>query len=81
MTVKVPGLSTLTGTPEIILSILETVGFGSDIGTGDAYIKSVQESARHFFDIRLEVTGETYAERAESLLRALARNDMIELTD
>lgn len=79
MTVKVPGYSTLTGTPEAILSVMQAASFTPEIS--EDYIKSVQEHAQRFFGIHLDITGETYAERAESLLRALANHHMIELTE
>ena len=83
MTVKIPGYSTLTGTPETILRVMQTANFTyiSPDESAEDYLQCLRRRAEKFFGVRLEVTGETYAERAESLLRSLAKNNLIELTD
>lgn len=81
MTVKIPGYSTLTGTPETILYVLQSANFIHPDESPDEYLRGLELKAQKFFNIRLEVTGKTYAERAESLLRSLAKNNLIELTD
>lgn len=45
MTVKVPGYSTLTGTPETILDVMKAASFNATQSAED-YIKNVQETAR-----------------------------------
>lgn len=81
MTVKVPGYSTLTGTPETILRVMQTANFIPSSESPEEYLQCLRRRAEKFFGVRLEVTGNTYAERAESLLRSLAKNNLIELID
>lgn len=80
MTVTIPGYSSLTGTPEVILGLMQTARF-FDAPEGDEYIESVKADAKRCLGITLETTGDTYQERAESLLRSMAKNHMITLTD
>lgn len=78
MTITVPGYTTLTGRPETILRLLEETQLW-DAATGDSYIQKVQEAVERTQGIRLEVTGATYAQRAASLLRELAKHDLINI--
>ena len=78
MTVTVPGYTTLTGRPATILRLLEETQVW-DGASGQDYIEKVQEATKRFYDIDLSVTGETYEERAESLLQELAKNNLIKI--
>lgn len=80
MTIKVPGYTTLTGSPKAILHILEQTRIW-DNATRDDYIQSIVEAVERLWGYRLEVTGETYEERAESLLRELAKHDLITIIE
>jgi hypothetical protein len=80
MIVTIPGYSTITGRPETILKIMQEARIFEDV-TGDAYIKSIQESAKRGFGITLNVDGDTYEKRAESLLRSMAENNMINIEE
>ena len=68
--------TTLTGNPVAILRLMQGARVFDDL-KGDDYIESVQQTAWRAFGIGLQVTGDTYEKRAESLLRALAANEMI----
>lgn len=80
MRVTIPGYSTLTGSPEVILRLLEDAR-KLDSLTGDDLINEISSTARRAFEIDLQVTGETYAERAESLLREMDKNNMIHIEE
>lgn len=79
MTVTVPGYSSLTGSPEAILKLMEDARFMNQ-QTGDDYIRSVVETIWRTFGIGLQVTGETYAERAASLLDEMAKHGLITIS-
>ena len=76
MIVTIPGYSTIIGRPERILSVMQEARM-FDSHKGDAYINAIKETAKRLFDVDLNVEGETYAERAESLLLEMAKNKMI----
>ena len=76
MTITVPGLTTITGRPETILRLLEETQVW-DAAAGDTYIEKIQEAVSRAFEIHLDVNGSTYAERAASLLKELAKHDLI----
>lgn len=80
MKVKIPGYTTLTGQPETILRLLEDARRLDNL-SGDALISDIVETAKRAFDADLRVEGETLAARAESLLREMARNNMIEIEE
>ena len=80
MTVTIPGYSTITGRPETILKLMQEARIFDEV-TGDAYIKSIQEAVQRGFGITLHVEGETYEKRAESLLRSMADNNMINIKE
>lgn len=80
MKVTIPGYSTIIGRPERILSVMQEARI-FDSQKGDAYINSIRETAKRLFDIDLNVEGETYAERAESLLLEMAKNNMVILEE
>lgn len=76
MTVNIPGYSSLSGRPEVVLSLMQKARVFNSL-EGDEYIQSIQETAQRCFNIALDVKGDTYEERAESLLREMAAHDMI----
>jgi hypothetical protein len=80
MKVTIPDYSTITGTPEAILQVMQDARF-FDHPTGDDYIETIAHEAWQFFGIGLQVTGETHAERAESLLREMAKANMITIEE
>lgn len=80
MKVKIPGYSTLTGSPEVILRAMQDARMTDDLH-GDDLITEIQRTAWRAFGTRLQVTGETYAERAESLLHEMNNNHMIEIEE
>lgn len=80
MIVTVPGYSSLAGNPETILKLMEAANF-MDEKTGDDYINGVVKTFWRVYGIGLTVTGETYQERAESLLRELAKHEFITLEE
>ena len=63
------------------LDLVERAARIFDEVTGDAYIKSIQEAVQRGFGITLHVEGETYEKRAESLLRSMANNNMINIQE
>lgn len=76
MTITIPGYSTLTGNPATILQLMQHARVFDEL-TGDEYIETVKENALRCFGEDLQVTGETYAQRAESLLHELAKHNLI----
>lgn len=76
MKVTIPGHSTLTGTPEVILRVLQDARMMDNL-SGDQLIDEIGHTAWRAFGIGLQITGDTYAERAESLLREMDRNHML----
>lgn len=80
MKVTIPGYSTLTGSPEAILRLLQDARMMDDL-SGDALIDQIGRTAWSAFGVGLNVTGDTYAERAESLLREMDKNNMIRITE
>lgn len=81
MTISIPGYSTLTGAPVAIIKLMQEARFFGSEESGDDYINSVKEAAKRCYGISLRVKGKTYEERAESLLRQMAQNQMIKLKD
>ena len=80
MTVKVPGYTTLTGKPETILRLLEETRIW-DKATGDDYINSIIEAVERLWEHRLEVTGDTYEQRAMSLLKELDKYGLVKIEE
>lgn len=80
MTVKIPGYSSISGRPEVVLKLMQEARFINNL-EGDEYIQSVQETAQRCFNIALDVKGDTYEERAESLLKEMAAYGMITIEE
>ena len=80
MKVRIPGESTLTGSPEAILRVLQDARMTDELG-GDDLIEEITRTAWRAFGIGLQVTGDTYAERAESLLREMDKNNMLTIEE
>lgn len=80
MKVRIPGYTTLTGSPEVILRMMQDARMLDDLA-GDDLIQEISSTAWRAFGIGLQVSGGTYAERAESLLREMDKNSMIEIEE
>ena len=80
MTVNIPGYSSISGKPEVVLKLMQEARVFNQL-KGDEYIQSVQETAQRCFNIALDVKGDTYEERAESLLKEMAAHDMIKIEE
>ena len=80
MTVTIKGYTTVSGKPEAILQLMQDARILDNLD-GDDYINSIKETAWRCFGIGLQVTGDTYAERAESLLREMAKHNMITIKE
>lgn len=80
MRITIPGYSTLTGTPETILRLMQDARKLDD-KSGDDLIEEIRRTAWRAFGIGLQVQGETYAERAESLLREMDKNSMVKIEE
>lgn len=80
MRVTVPGYSSLTGSPEAILRLMQEARMTDDL-SGEELIQEISHTAWRAFGIGLQVTGDTYAERAESLLREMDKNHMITIEE
>lgn len=80
MKVTIPGYSTLTGSPEVILRLMQDARMMDNAG-GDDLIEAISHTAWRAFGIGLQVTGDTYAERAESLLREMDRAHMLTIEE
>lgn len=76
MTVTIPGYSSISGNPEAIIKLMQEARL-FDSPTGDDYINCIVQAAWRCFGVALQITGDTYKERAECLLRELAKNNMI----
>lgn len=81
MKVKIPGYGTAVGNPKTILTLMKDAHMFETFDTIEEYIESVRKTAQRAFDISLQVTGSSEEERAESLLRAMQRENMIELEE
>lgn len=80
MTINVPGYTTLTGRPETLLWLLEETRIW-DKAEGDDYIASIVEAVEQLWGHRLEVTGDTYEQKAMSLLWELDKHDLIKIEE
>lgn len=80
MTISVPGYTTLTGRPETILRLLEETRI-FDKAEGDEYIDSIVEAVERLWGYQLDVTGDTYEQRANSLLKELAKYGLITIEE
>lgn len=80
MKVTIPGHSTLTGSPEVILRVLQDARMMDNL-RGDELIEEIGRTAWRAFGIGLQITGDTYAERAESLIREMDRNNMLTIEE
>lgn len=81
MTIRIPGYTTLSGRPAAILRVMQDARMFDAAGTPDEYIAKIIQAAWNFYGIALNVTGDTIAARAESLLKEMNRNHMIEITE
>lgn len=80
MTVSIKGYTTLGGRPETIVRALAAARLFDDL-TGEEYIEETQRTAFRCFGIELKVQGNTYPERAESLLREMAKHNLLTIEE
>ena len=80
MTVTIPGYSSIIGQPTTILAVMQEARM-FDAPKGDAYIDTVVADTKRLYDVNLTVTGDTYEQRAESLLREMAKADLITIEE
>ena len=81
MTIRIPGYTTLSGRPAAILRVMQDARMFDSAGPPDEDSAKIIQATRSFYGIALNVTGDTIAARAESLLREMSRHGMIEITD
>ena len=80
MTITVPGYSTITGNAETIVRVMKSARFFNKPMSIDDYIEVVQRDAERI-GAQLTITGDTQKERAESLLKELAKHNMITIKE
>lgn len=80
MTVTIPGYSSITGQPTTILAVMQEARM-FDSHKGDAYIDTVVSDVKRLFDVKLIIKGDTYAQRAESLLKEMAKANLINIEE
>lgn len=80
MTINVSGYTTLTGKPETLLRLLEETRIW-DNADGEDYVVSIVEAVEQLWGYRLEVTGDTYEQKAMSLLRELDKYGLIKIEE
>lgn len=80
MTIKVPGYTTLTGRPETLLRLLEESRI-FEKAEGDDYIDRIVAAVEQLWGHHLKVTGDTYEDRAMSLLKELDKYDLIKIEE
>lgn len=89
MKVTIPGCSTITGKPEVILHLLRTTldirrGITQraipicDEEEGEKYIKYLCSFYKQR-GIYMNITGESYSERSESLLKEMEKHNLIKI--
>lgn len=80
MKVTIPGYGTLTGSPVTLLRLMQDARVFDKKG-GDDLIEEIRVTLWRFFGIELQVTGDTMAERAESLLREMAKKEIVKIEE
>lgn len=80
MRVTIPGYGTLTGSPVTLLRLMQDARMFDKKG-GDDLIEEISQTIWRAFGIGLQVEGETLAERAESLLREMAKNEIVKIEE
>ncbi len=89
MKVTIPGCSTITGKPEVILHLLRTtldIRRGNtqrtipvcDEEEGEKYIKYLCSIYKRR-GIEFNITGDSYSERSESLLKEMEKHNLIKI--
>ena len=76
MKISIEGYTSLAGTPTAILQLLQDARI-FDTASGNDLIEEIVHTAWRCFGVGLQVDGNNYSERAESLLREMARANMI----
>ena len=80
MRVHIEGYTTLTGTPAAILRVMQDARIFDNLA-GDKLIDEIRHTAWRCFGVSLNVTGETYSDRAESLLREMEKSGMMRIEE
>lgn len=80
MKVSIPGYTSITGSPEAILRVMHDARITDNLAEDDL-IKEIQNTAWRAFGVGLQVKGDTYAERAESLLREMDKANMLKIEE
>ena len=77
--VSIPGYSHLVGSPEQIVRLMNDAQFFEAMKSEDAYMDRTRDNVKKLFDKRILFTGDTVADRAESFLKSLEKNGLIEI--
>ena len=81
MKITIPGYgTTLTGSPVTILRIMQDARL-FDKKKDEDLIEEITHTIWRAFGIGLQVEGNTLAERAESLLREMAKNEIVKIEE
>lgn len=80
MKITIPGNGTIAGSPETIVKLMQAARY-IDAPTGDDYIATICSDADRLLGANLHVTGDTYPQRCESLLREMNRTHMIRIEE
>lgn len=80
MKVNIPGYTTIIGQPAAILQVMQDARMLDEL-SGDELIEEITQTAWRAFGIGLQVTGDNYEDRAESLLREMHKNHMINIEE
>lgn len=80
MKITIPGYGTLTGSPVALLRIMQDARM-FDKRSEEDLIEEITHTIWRAFGIGLQVEGDTLAERAESLLREMAKNEIVKIEE
>lgn len=80
MKICIEGSLSIFGTPSDILSQMQEARY-FDSPKGDGYIQTITADVKRCFEVDLNIQGDTYEERAESLLRELASHNLIKIEE
>lgn len=80
MKITIPGYGTLTGSPVTLLRLMQDARMFDKLA-GDDLITEIRNTLWRAFEVDISIEGETLAERAESLLRGMAKNDIVKIEE
>ena len=81
MKVKVEGMTSLSGRPETIISLMQAAWFGGSQNTTDEHILTIQNTVWRGFGIGLQAEGKTTEERANSLLHDMEKHGLLKIEE